>query len=403
MRRRAALAWIVVAVCRASAAETPEVAPGFAAVGREIVDLVRAEFYDPDRAAAWAAANAGYAAEIRDAGTFLRETRRRLAGLGASHTEYYTPETPGYHDLLAIFEPVLQKLPETESLGLAAVEVHGEWLVQRVFAGGPAEAAGLRRGDRLATADGAPFHPVRSLRGKAGRPVRLEIQSRHGGPLRAVAVTPRRINPKREWLEAQRKGTRLLAHRGHRVAYAPLWSCAGEEHQDLLAEALFGDLQDAEALVLDLRGGWGGCSPELVNLFNPAVPHLLRVDPNGERTLTALSWRKPLVVLVDGGSRSGKEAVSRAIQRHRLGTLVGERTAGSVLAGKINLLSDGSLLFLAVQDILVDGERLERIGVTPDVQVPPDLPYAEGSDPQLERALEEAVARIAPATPPAGT
>jgi carboxyl-terminal processing protease len=390
----------LAAVCSApDAAPAPASLSGFAAVGREIVDLVRNEFYDPKRAAAWAATNAGYAEEIRDAETFLRETRRRLAALRASHTEHYTPDTPGYHDLLAIFEPVLQKSLDTESLGLAAVEMEGGWFVQRIFAGGPAEAAGLRRGDRLVTADGEPFHPIRSLREKAGQPVVLGVQSRHGGPIRSVDVVPRRINPKREWLEAQKAGTRILDHKGHRIAYAPLWSCAGEEHQDLLAEALFGDLKEAEALVLDFRGGWGGCNPQFVNLFNPAVPHLLRTDQTGERFLAALSWRKPLVVLIDGGSRSGKEVVSRALQKHRLGTLVGERTAGAVLAGKINLLSDGSLLYLAVHDILADGERLEGIGVTPDVPVPSDLPYAEGRDPQLERALEVAAGKVSSPRP----
>jgi carboxyl-terminal processing protease len=401
VKRRVLLALaFLAAVCSVpDAALAPARPSSFAAVGGEIVDLVRKEFFDAKRAAAWAEANAGYAEEIRDAETFLRETRRRLAGLRASHTEYYTPDTLGYHDLLAIFESVLKKSPDTESLGLAAVEMEGGWFVQRIFAGGPAEAAGLRRGDRFVTADGEPFHPIRSLQGKAGRSVLLEVRSRRNGSLRSVTVTPRKINPKREWLEAQKAGTRILDHQGHRIAYAPLWSCAGDEHQDLLAEALFGDLQEAAALVLDFRGGWGGCNPQFVNLFNPVVPHLLRTDQAGERFLAALSWRKPLVVLIDGGSRSGKEVVSRALQRHRLGTLVGERTAGAVLAGKINLLADGSLLYLAVHDILADGERLEGIGVTPDVPVPSDLPYAEGRDPQLERALAVAAGKVSSPRP----
>jgi carboxyl-terminal processing protease len=90
-------------------------------------------------------------------------------------------------------------------------------------------------------------------------------------------------------------------------------------------------------------------------------------------------------------ARSGKEVVARALQRHRRAVLVGERTAGAVLGGQPFLLSDGSLLFLAVQGVLVDGETLEGIGVAPDVAVAADLPYAEGRDPQLERALDTAV------------
>ncbi|HEX7183705.1 MAG TPA: hypothetical protein VF756_17870 [Thermoanaerobaculia bacterium] len=40
-----------------------------------------------------------------------------------------------------------------------------------------------------------------------------------------------------------------------------------------------------------------------------------------------------------------------------------------------------------MEDVRGDGERLEGVGVTPDVEVPAELPYAEGRDAQLERAL----------------
>src|SRR5215217_6228962 len=81
----------------------------FPALGREIEALVREKFYDAARGERWAKENAGYAGAIEDAESFHRETRRRLAGLGASHTEYYTADDPGYRDLLSIFEPVLHR------------------------------------------------------------------------------------------------------------------------------------------------------------------------------------------------------------------------------------------------------------------------------------------------------
>jgi carboxyl-terminal processing protease len=367
-------------------------APGtdFLALGRELVALVEQRFYDSGAAEAWAKSNIDYGAAIGEQHGFRRETRRRLAVLGASHTEYYTPADPGYRDLLSIFEPVLHRPAAGESLGLAAVELEGGWFAARIFAGGPAEAAGLRRGDRLLAADGEPFHPVRSLAGRAGRSVILEVQSIRQGPSRPVAIVPRTIDPKQEWQEAQAAGTRLVERRSRRIGYVPVWSCAGVEVRELLLEALAKPLADADALVLDLRGGWGGCNPELVGLFDPAVPDLASIDREGRRAVHKSAWRKPLVVLIDGGSRSGKEVVARALQRHRRAVLVGERTAGAVLAGQPFLLSDGSLLFLAVEDVLVDGERLEGSGVAPDIAVAPDLPYAEGRDPQLERALAAA-------------
>jgi carboxyl-terminal processing protease len=378
-----AIPWLVL-----TAAPTPSLpAPDFPTLGQEILTLVRDRLLNAQRGARWAEEHVGYADGIKDRAAFRDATRSILADLKTSHTQYYTPDDPGYFDLLAIFEPVLKRDPRTESLGLAAVEQDSSWFVARVFGGGPAEAAGLKRGDRLMSADGEPFHPVLSLRGKADKAIDLQVQSRAGEAPRTIHITPRLISPKEEWLEDQRRSSRVIEWKGRRIAYAPLWSCAGPEHQELLEEVLQGDLAGADALVIDFRGGWGGCNPGFVQLFDPAAPDLTRIDRDGTRSTYSPGWRKPLAVLVDGGTRSGKELVSRALQRHKRAVLVGERTAGAVVAGQVLPLSDGSMLFLAVQDILVDGERLEGVGVKPDVEIPAALPFASGKDPQLDGAL----------------
>jgi carboxyl-terminal processing protease len=71
-----------------------------------------------------------------------------------------------------------------------------------------------------------------------------------------------------------------------------------------------------------------------------------------------------------------------------LATLVGERTAGAVTFGRPYCLSDGSVMYLAVAEARLDGERLEGRGVDPDIAVPFDFRYAGGRDPQLDRALD---------------
>lgn len=370
-------------------------AGSYAALGDELVETVRTLFYDPARGAAWAEANAGYARAVGDAASFARATNERLARLGASHTHYYTPDDFGYADLLSIFEPVYGKKVEVDSLGLGLVPRDGGWYVARVFAGGAAAATGLRRGDRLATLNGAPFDPVRALRGRAGTAVFLGVERRPDAPLLEVEVTPRKVDPKAEWLDSLRQGTKVVARGGLNIGYVPVWSCAGEPVQEAITEQVNGPLAATEALVLDLRAGWGGCNPQLVQLFVSAPPRLEAIDRDGHRSLFPPVWERPLVVLIDDGSRSGKEVVARTLQRLGRATLVGERTAGAVLAGRFNPLSDGSLLYLAVQDVRVDGERLEGVGVTPDLAVPGDLPFAAGSDPQLDAALDRAAALAA--------
>ncbi len=146
--------------------------------------------------------------------------------------------------------------------------------------------------------------------------------------------------------------------------------------------------------MIDFRDGPGGCDPDFVSLFDPRPPVLTFIERDGTRRPYDPTWRKPLVVLIDGGTRSGKEVVARAIQKKHLGTLVGERTAGAVAAGQPFLLADKSLLLLAVADILADGERLEGVGVAPDIEVADKLPLAEGADPQLDAALDAAAKAV---------
>jgi carboxyl-terminal processing protease len=78
-------------------------------------------------------------------------------------------------------------------------------------------------------------------------------------------------------------------------------------------------------------------------------------------------------LLINGGTRSGKETIAYGAKKHRLARLVGERTAGAALFGVPFCLSDGSHLLLAQSDGRVDGERLEGVGVAPDIEVPLDF------------------------------
>jgi carboxyl-terminal processing protease len=357
------------------------------ALGRRIVELVREHFYDPQRADAWAAAHIDYATRAESPTAFAALTNEALAQL-SSHMGFFTPFDPEYYGLLAIFRESLGgDVVEYESIG---ADFTRDNFVRGIFAGGPASQAGLRRGDKVLRADGEEFHPVLSFRGRSGRPVVLTVERRAGYPTLEVPVIPRKIDPKREWLDAQRVGSRLIRWHGKVIAYVPLFSCAGEEFQAALHDAIADEFQDAHALILDFRDGWGGCNPDFLNLFNPVAPVLTQIGRDDKERRLDLQWRKPLYILINGGTRSGKEIVAFAVQKHNLGTLIGQRTAGAVVGGRCYLLPDKSLLYLAVTDIRIDGHRLEGQGVIPDVEVLDTLPFADGSDPQLEKALEMA-------------
>ena len=111
-------------------------------------------------------------------------------------------------------------------------------------------------------------------------------------------------------------------------------------------------------------------------------------DRDGDHDVVNVKWRKPAALLINGGSRSGKEVLAYGFKKYQVGEVIGTRTAGALLAGRAFLLPDDSLLLLAVSDVAVDGERLERIGVAPTIEVPFPIEYSAGEDPQIDKAVE---------------
>jgi carboxyl-terminal processing protease len=394
-------AWPLACICVALAVvhARADTSSRYAALGDEIVGHVREQFFDMKRGRAWADKHARYGAAARDASDFERLTAAALAELASSHTAYYAQGSLENLQLRSLFGSIIKgPAPEVESLGVDFAKLPNGTFVRHVFAGGPAASAGLLRGDRIVSADGKPFDPVRSLRGKHARSVALEVERVKGDALVTLLIVPRKTRPAEEWLAAQDKASSVVDRSGRRIAYTHIYSCAGPKPLELLERTMTERFTEAEALVIDLRDGWGGCPPELLNLFNPFLPTLRFVGRDGNERTWPTRWDKPVVLLINGNTRSGKEMVAFAFQKHDIGPVVGERTAGAFLAGRPIPLSDGSLLYLATEHVQVDGVTLEGKGVPPDIEVASGLLHAAGSDPQRERALDVAAGLAAKRT-----
>jgi carboxyl-terminal processing protease len=323
-----------------------------------------------------------------------------LAKLGASHTHYYTPEDPAYYQLADIFVFALEHrglervFPKGEvsypGIGVfTEADNQGRRFVTGVIEGAPAHAAGVLLGDEIMSADARPFLPVGSFRGKVGSPVSLEIRRASGAAPIAISVSPADLRPNEMFLRGLKESARVIATDKARIGYVHVWSYASHRMQSALEDLMSdGPLKDADALVWDLRGGWGGAQPQYLDLFNPRAPTMKITGRNGETGFVGVKWRKPVAALINEGTRSGKEVLAYGFKEYRLGELVGHRTEGAVLAATAFLIGDDGLLLLAVEDVLVDGQRLEGVGVTPTIEVPFDSHYAAGGDPQLNRAIQ---------------
>jgi len=391
---------------RAETKSQPEAAPGGSnqADFDQVWELVRDRFYDPrfngldwqeerDRFRPQAAS----ARSREDAATVINAM---LGKLGASHTHYYTPDEPAYYQLADIFAGSLEhhgldRIFPTGGVSYPGIGVfteadnQGRTFVTGVIDGAPAHGAGILVGDEILSADDRPFRPVASFRGKVGGAVSLEIRRAPGSTPNAIKVSPADLHPNEMFLRGLKDSARVIVSDNTKIGYVHVWSYASRRVQsaleDLMAE---GPLKDADALVFDLRGGWGGAQPQYLDLFNPRAPTMQVKDRNGETGFVDVKWRKPVAMLINEGTRSGKEVLAYGFKEYRLGELIGHRTEGAVLAATAFLIGDDGLLLLAVEDVLVDGHRLEGVGVTPTIEVPFDWRYAAGGDPQLDRAVQ---------------
>ena len=366
----------------------------------EVWRTVRDRFYDPHlNGLDWSAVRERYLPDATRASSeeaLASVINSMLSELHASHTRYYTPYEPEYYQLSDIFAGALRRRGLERAFPSGRISYPGIGILSRldmqdrsvitgVIEGTPAQQAGLLAGDVIVFDDGAPFQPVQSFRDKIGKEVVLSL--RRAGAFMQISATPVDIEPNKMFLDGLRASARIIRANGRSIGYVHVWCYAGSVYQRTLEHLLSqSPLNEADALIWDLRDGWGGAIPEYLDLFNTRAPTMQVTDRNGASELRNVKWRKPVAMLVNGGTRSGKEILAYGFKKYRLGEVIGTRTEGAVLAATAFLIG-GGLLLLAVEDVHVDGERLEGVGVAPTIEVQADPDSMDRSDPQLNRAI----------------
>ena len=167
-----------------------------------------------------------------------------------------------------------------------------------------------------------------------------------------------------------------------------------------------------KALILDLRGNPGGAIDSLKamvsGLFVRDVKIYDRASRKESKPVIAKHSGKPyqgkLVVLVDAASGSCSELLARIVQIEHRGTVIGDKTAGTVMESIIHRETQGDRSKIeygfSVTDanlIMSDGKSLEKTGVVPDeLLLPTGADLAAGRDPVLAHAAELAGVQLDP-------
>jgi len=296
----------------------------------------------------------------------------------------------------------------------------GRPMIVGVFAGSPAEAAGLEPGDLIVAVDGRATD-ARDLdevagwiRGEAGSTVRITVRHGVDGPDRELSIVRAQVKVETvSW--AMVPGTNTAVLRLEEFSHGAADS----------VKAALGDIKAAGAdrVVFDLRGNPGGYVDEAVGVASQFLASgnvFVERDASGKETDHPVSpdgaaTDLPLVVLIDGGTASSAEIVSGAIQDAGRGDLIGATTFGTgTVLGEFELADGSALRVGTVEWLTPTGRRIWHEGIVPDVAVeraddvrpilPEDLrtmtPGEAGrlTDPQLARAVSVVASAGVPAS-----
>ncbi|MDR1869145.1 MAG: hypothetical protein LBQ82_04065 [Treponema sp.] len=329
------------------------------------------------------------------------ELNRLFDSLQVSHIGFYTPDDLDYYELLGTFSPIFTDKLKTmfppdgivkyPGIGIATRLINGRYYVAFIYADTPAERADILTGDELLTVDGQQYSPVKAFQGKVGQTVKLAIRRVQNGPVLEREVVVEFLNPVETLTASTKNSGRVIERDGYKFGYIRMYSYAGEEFGKILIDTIFSNsFISADALILDIRGRWGGAPLDAAEIFVGGTPSVEFITSANEINIINFRWIKPLVVIIGSETRSGLEIMAYSLKKAGF-PMIGTTTRGAVVGGAPFILNDGSFLLIPGVDVRVDGQRIEGVGVSPTVLVDYILEYSQGNDPQLETAINKAI------------
>ena len=408
IRRLRAASGLGFLISACLAGQTQAAAPAKTPLLDEIDRTIRERFWDPNlKGLDWPGAVAKAQAEMAGAKSDSEKDAiydRLLATLGDSHT-FRVP--PG-------------RLPEHSwgTIGLRIGQDGDGYAVKGVVPGSPAAGAGLRRGDRVLSVDGKPYGKERV----SFRDLFFVFEGAVGSDVEVTSQTSANLSKTQKLVRVPEPGSddlvwksaRVIRRGGRSYGYAHLWGMSVESALaivDMLSDPKgaegsrpnLGGLSQIDGFLLDVRGNSGGYDPNILPTFlrgqwNTADYYVISRDA---KRLTPPAYKPlPVALLVNSGTASNAEALALKFRAHKIGPIVGERTAGMASGGAAAVkLSDGSILWFSERAIeSLDGKSYEGRGVDPDVAVADRPAPADGGE---DAVVEAAIAALSTKRPPA--
>lgn len=292
---------------------------------------------------------------------------------------------------------------ELSGIGVEVGQKNGKLTVIAPIDGTPADKAGLKAGDYIASIDGVDSstltidEAVNRIRGEKGTDVKLVVVRGSNAP-KEITITRDIINVPSVTYELKDGIIGYIKIRRFGEDTATLVMRAGESLR----------AQGAKGLVIDVRDNPGGYLETAVDVSSQFMSSGLVVEERSSKSKTKVHNASaggkltdlPLVVLVNGGSASASEILAGALADNGRAILIGEKTYGKGSVQEVICL-DGNNLFSQACDgptikvtvahwYTPKGVNISKEGIRPNIEVKlSDEDYNSGLDPQLQKAIEE--------------
>ncbi len=337
---------------------------------------------------AWDLVNKQYVDQPVDQQTLMRGAiSGMLDSLGDPHT--------GYMDPVQFQQANAPLQGEYEGIG-AWVDTTGDFLtIMSPMQGSPAEAAGLKSGDKIIAVDGVnvtgqdPSLVLRKVLGPEGTTVKLTIQ-------REEVDQPFDVSIIRKKITVPTLESKML---DNNIAYVQILDFGNNTDTELHAQLRELLKNKPAGLILDLRNNPGGYLDTAIKIVSEFIKDgVVMYEQNSSGEKTAFDARSggvatsiPLVVLINGGSASASEITAGAIQDRGRGVLVGTTSYGKgTVQSWTPLVDDQGAVKITIAKWLTPNQRqITGVGLTPDVEVQLTEADAKANlDPQLDKAVE---------------
>jgi carboxyl-terminal processing protease len=259
----------------------------------------------------------------------------------------------------------------------------------------PASKAGVLANDEILEIDGVSTKGISvkeaadKIRGEKGTSVKLLIK-RAGSEI-SYTIVRDKIDVKSVSIN-EPKNTKVDPNLGYIRLNSFLSHTASTE-----MKAALDQLKDKQGYILDLRSNPGGLLTNAIHISDMFLDSgfiVSTVDRDGYKETQGanpdITTKKPIVIIIDGGSASASEILSGALKDNGRAVLVGTRSFGKGLVQEINKLPDGAGINITTQKYLTpNGTDINKVGITPDIEVTLNEDDIKNKkDKQLEKAQE---------------